>query len=260
MSDEFEGTPSLEAPESDVSEDFSPSVDDGTPVSDPDSGRGTDEAAALRAEVEELRKRVAGQTRSWQEADAARKRLEQRIESWKRAGLDPDEIDRAVMAASQQLQQNYSQQQTSQVPRDVVTRGEMNTLFNIQKAVQTWEFEKEKYFDKNPADDTPQLRQYLDNCAYLIAEQERRELGQIVSTPKDIARKAFAELQKFKNHMASQLQKNLTQTREKVKGQSVVDTKHTKPKPAESGEEPPMTDSEYAELFRSHSAKIKNKR
>ena len=264
MPEDYEGTPSLEAPEVDSEPQDSPDYDDDTPdTSDSSEKGGTDDVASLRQELEDLRKRVSGQTQSWQQERDKRLLYEKRLERWKQAGLNPDEIDRAVessLAALSGGQQTPAQQ--GQMPPGVVSREELQSTLANQRYIAQCESAAEKYFTKNPEDDTPLIRRQVTDIATRLAREElAMNAGVITSTPEQLMKGAFKELQELKNQVAKRVQKSMTETREKVKGQGVTDTQHRKQKPsAESDEDRPMTDDEYVSLFRGHQQRLKSRK
>jgi len=260
MSEELTRTPSYEAPED--SSSVSPTLDNDTRESGSESESGTDDVATLRSELEELRKRVSHGTKThqmYQQERAAREALERRMQSWKQAGVDPDEIDRAVQAATSGGESHVKSEGASnkQMPEGVMTQE------NFERAMllRDWNYQKDAYFDANPEFDTEEFRTFFDSVAVSITNKEIGEYGKIVSTPKDVRKKAEDKLKKLHTTVETKVSKKMTETREKVKGQGVTDTEHRKPKVGGDEEDKTMSQEEYQahylKTFRSHTQRVK---
>lgn len=232
MSDEY-----VEAPETsaqDADSDLSPSMTQDTQSTGSEGGVGTDEVAALRAELEELRKRVSHGSKTYQELQRerqSREALESRINSWRAAGIDPDEIDKAIesVAGTGNVQPRQQQQPEG------MTKAQLDQYLQQRDMLRDWNYEKKAFFKSNPELDDAYFRRHMDAIAAEIANKEIAENGAILSTPEQVAAKAGRELLLMVNKLETKAQKRLSETREKVKSQNIVESPHVRSKgPADS--------------------------
>lgn len=242
---------------------FSPNSDKDTPEPKGEGtevGGDTEEAARRWAEIEkrtqELEKRLAGQTKSWQEERRLREAHEERLARWKAAGLDPDEIDKAITAAQGAVQGTSSQPQQTRLPDNVVTTDQFHTALLLRE----WEKEKDDYLEKHSDLDTQEMRLYMDALASAITKKELDEFGRIVSTPRQVRKEVEKKIQGLESKVEKKLRKVLTEERTKVSGQGVVESDHKKvSKPSTDVDEPPMSPQDYAGMFMRHQDNILRK-
>lgn len=248
MAELEQGTPAVAAPTDNDS--LSPGFDAGTPevTPGPEASSGTEEATAIKAELEELRKRVSHGTKTYQELQAIkaeRDALNGRLTKWKSAGVDPDEIDRALDAANGG--QATRQAAQPDFPKDVMTKAE----YQQEQVLSRWNMQKESWLDKNPEHDTEETHDFFDARARRIAAKEIAETGTIISTPKEIFKKALADWNKLQTSIEKRVEKRLTEKRTQVNSQGITDTSHQKVKVDRTEtEDKPKTPQERAKSFR----------
>lgn len=224
-------------------DDLSPGFDSDTrDDSGSDDNTGTDEVATLRAELEEMKKRVANGSRTTQELRQAQQALQQyesRLKRWKSSGVDPDEIDR-ILESSGQSPANANTQPKS----DSLTKAELDTYLMQRDMLRDWNYEKKLFFKENAGLDNKYFRRHMDSIAAELANEEIIEYGRIVSTPEEVAAKAGKEVKLMIEQAKLAGEKQATTRREKVKGQGIVESGHARSKP--SGEpDKEMTEEEY---------------
>lgn len=256
MTDEYQGTPSYEAPDTDLS----PTLDSGTQDSGPgpDAGRGTEEMEALRAENEQLKNRVSQGTRTYQENQRLQQELQshnERINRWKsKYGVDLDELERTIdpsVAAQAQQAQAHQQDQGQNVDDKLYWHG----------AMLGYEWEKKDFFKGNPDFNTKEFKDYFDMIATAHVRDEINQYGRPVSTPEQVRAVAEKGLKKHVDAMEQRIAKRLTETRTKVKGQGVVESGTRKPdKTSDDDESKNMTNDDYMDFSRSHTDRIRSPR
>lgn len=259
MDEQVTGTPVANAAApTDTGNDLSPTFETDTQVQGSGSADkgGTDEAATLRAEVEELRKRVSRGTMSFQQERKVREELEGRLKRWKEAGVDPDEIDRALAAAanpSGTAPQNAPQQ----LPKNVMT----TERYQAQRVLDKWADLKESHFEKNPELDTEHFHDWYDTRARRIADKEIAEFGRLVSTPKEILIKVNSDFNSFQSTVEKKVRKAVSETREKVAGQGAVESSHTRVKvDRDSTDDKPITNTDWAAQQKERQRRIREGR
>jgi hypothetical protein len=272
MDQDYEGTLSADAGTAD-DEGLSPGLD--TDTQDSESGDqgsggsdGTDnELTALRAEAEELRKRVSFGTRTAQELRAAQEKIkanDERFARWKAANLDPDEIDKALGYAPGTTQAMANQASGKQLTmEDVESAARSQT--QMQLFLSKFEDKKDQYFDKKPALDTPGTRRHFDAIAYEHATKEIEEFGRVISTPGQIFQKAEVEFNKITAAVEKDVQQRLTEKRVQVGKQGVVDSSHQRSSKKTDDDEPEdMNSPEYLEKytagFRNHASRVRSRK
>lgn len=227
---ENEGALSNETSSTDTgSEELSPSIETDTQQdAGSDADRGTDdEAAALRAENEELKKRVAHGSRTVAENRRLQEEIQNynaRLQRWKAANVDPEEIDRAIAAA-----QGGTAPQPNQQPQ--------LTLAQIEQQVEMKLYQRDayeamdRYFEKDSDLDTKSSRTFFEAMGRNLAQQEIDEYGRVVSTPKQLV-SAVAKIYEKEILAVAEKRagKRMSETREKVKGQGITDSPHVKTK------------------------------
>jgi len=223
-------------------EDLSPGMDSDTQDDDSgsDDNEGTDETASLRAELEELKKRVANGSRTTQElrqTQAQLQQYQQRLDKWKASGVDPDEIDRILAASGQQPQAANAQDGS-------LSKSDLEAYLQKRDMLRDWNYEKKTFFKENPDFDNKFFRRHMDSIAAELANEEIQEFGRIVSTPEEVATKAGKEIKTMLAQAETKALKKTSERREKVKGQGIVESGHARSKSSGDADKE-MTEDEY---------------
>jgi len=245
MSD-VQGTPSSEAPDTSIA---SPNLDLGNPDGSGSSTGTDDEVVSLRSKVEELEKRFSGSTSSWQNEKKRADTLESRLNKWKEAGIDLDEIDRIV--GSQGTTRTSGPANTGN-PSKSFSPEEIDGIVNQKLVLRDWEAVKEDFLEKNPDYDTRAIRKFIDAAGAELAQEEINSTGKMVSSPRQVFKKAIAEFEKVEARTRKRLEKEMSETREKIKGQGVTETEHRKaPVVTDTDKDyQEMSNDEYLGFFR----------
>lgn len=238
-------------------EAMSPAMDLDTPGGEAggqgsESGNGTDgnDVATLRAELDELRKRVQHGSKTAQQLRAAEQKLkahEDRLARWKASNLDPDEVDKALGYVPQG-------QAAPAAGRPAVTPEDQSA--HIQNAVKfemfksQWESQKDRFFEANPEFDSAGTRRYFDSEAWDIAKQEIEEFGRVVSKPSDISKKVEKRFSALEAAITKRVEKKVTEKRTQVGKQGVVESGHSRePRKGDVEETVDMDSPEYLEQY-----------
>lgn len=264
--DEYQdGTPSgNEAPDDDdVS--LSPSIggdtqDDDSAGSEPEGDTASQSSlniAALQKELQELKDRVSGGTRSWQEERAARQRIEQelaqeraRLDSWRKAGVRVEEVDAEVRRVlGEQSPAGYGAD--GQRQQQGVTLQQVEQMQWTRDVINNWNAEKRLFMRDNPEFNTSDIHEDLDLRAIRLADREIKEYGRVVSTPDKIFDKAIGAIKKIQADAEKRAMQKASETRQKVKSQGVTEGAQPRRKPS-AGEttEPIPTNADYANFWR----------
>jgi molybdopterin-biosynthesis enzyme MoeA-like protein len=270
---EYTGTPSSdEAPD----ESLSPSLDEDTQDdlgSDYQDAGTDDRLAAVLADMENLKKRVANQTRSWQEErkraaqyEAELQRIRQRDEKLIAAGINPNDLLGMIMPGEPGYeQQQQAQQATPATPQtainaavksqDILTRDQLEARLLMDK----WEDKKAEYFRNHPEIDTPEFRRFFDAAAAEKVRKEMEEYGRIDSTVYDFVDHADKTVMKILSTLEKKVRKASAETREKINSQQVADSKQTKATPKEEPEAD-LTNEDYISRFNEHLDRVRRRR
>lgn len=253
MADEYEDGMAPGSDDAAHDDDLSPSLDNDTQdgASGSDSAAGTDEMATLRAELEDMKRRVANGSRTTQElrqAQQALQQYEQRLNRWKTSGVDPDEIDRILDSSGQGNAQSQAAANS-----DTLTKAELDKYLQQRDMLRDWNYEKKIFFKEHPDFDNKFFRRHMDSIAAELANDEINEYGRIVSSPEEVASRAGKELKAMMAEMETKALKKHTTQREKVKSQGITETTHQKGK---KEEDTPMSEKEYLEYSRRQQADL----
>ena len=285
MSEEQLGTPAVDDNAAAPDEDLSPSLDTDTHGYDggsDDQGGGTDDRLSqMMEELETLKKRVANQTRSWQQErqkaaqlEAELQRIRQRDQALLASGINPDDLV-GIISGDQQVAQNAAavpqqqyQQQSAvpQTPDAAIQSMSQQPGYLTEEQLEArlimreWEDKKREFFRNNSDLDTPELRRFFDAAAATKVQEEIQEYGRIQSSVYDYRDHAEKELRKMLTALEKKVQKAATETREKLNAQQPVDTKHKKEPPSGGDDENvDLTPDQYVEMFNAHLDKIRRR-
>lgn len=233
-------------------------------------GETDDERTRLTKEVEDLRKRVSGASRTYQEKERlereyqqARQELDmfkQTIAFWEQHGVKAAEIDRMIREKAGVPQQQVMpppvppQQQAN--PEKAIQA--INTFMDAKR----WEEYREEYIEANPEYDTGRWRRMFDFIAGEKLDQERAENnGRIITTPRKLVQYVTAEVAKMKTVESKKAEEKARQTRTKLNQQGVVESgTQTRRKPTDDDEGEPISDDKYLEMLAKHKQNFKRRK
>lgn len=267
MADEYtDDAPSLNEAV-DGTEDVTNDVDDTDAADDSRSSTPDgDEKERLAKEVADLRKRVSGQTQTWQQIKAEKEALQrelaaekQRKEFWKQHGVDPDEVDRLVREKAGVQTQMVPQQPNQQIPPEQIAKV-IGEHARQSVLIEQWKDLRDEFCEKNAEYNSPEWRAWFDVAATQKVQQERTETGQVLTRPREMLKYVSEQAAKMRAMTVKQAKKEERETREKVNSQGVTESKSVKRRPGpDANEEAEFTNTDYISQFRSPRQKSRSR-
>lgn len=233
-------------------------------------GEADEERTRLTKEVEDLRKRVAGASRTYQDKERlerehqqAKQELDlfkQTIAFWESHGVKATEIDRMIREKAGLPAQNYGQQPMQQPAQQSPERA-AQALGNLMDA-KRWEDYRDEYIEDHPEYDTPRWRRMFDFIAKEHLDEERAtNNGQIQTRPRKLVKHVIGEVDKMRAVETKKAEEKARQTRTKLNQQGVVEgATQTRRKTSEDDEGTPMGDEEYLTMLSKHKQGFKRRR
>ena len=249
MSDELEQGMTPDASDESAHEDvdLSPESDEDTyqsEASDDSSTveEGTDRLVELQQKLEEAEKRIANGTKTYQQLQQYQQMVHQYegvVQELQAAGVDLNEIIRMVRAGTGKDAPTGAANANPQL-----TPAQIAEYLDRRDLLRDWNFEKKQFFKSNPDLDNKFFKRHMDSIAAEIANDEITQYGRIVSTPDLVAKNAGRELLTMMDKMKTEGAKKATTSRQKVKGQGIVESGHARSKAANEPAKD-MTEDEY---------------
>ena len=206
---------------------------------------------SLEQKLQEAEKRIAGQTRSWQEERAAREKAEQELQKFSKYKdvIDFSELDEIVGTDEK------PKGQSSPPAFDPL----VNRLSNLEIQVLESNFALQNA-DKAFVFKDPDLKEKTEVESMKIIQKENAEYGRIISKPDEIISKATEHTIAFINKMKEEGAKSAMEERKKLDDtKSDLNGSQAKQAPAKSEEEEQkdLSTDEFVNLYTSEQSKAK---
>lgn len=253
MAEELENTELQEDPTLPNNEQAGDTGDAEDGTGTPPSTGSEDKVTALTTELEELKKRVSGQTRSWQEERAARERAETELAKYNKYKevIDFSELDGLV----QENQTPEGQRQKAQPAIDPHIQNRIGSLETMVLEQNYVNHHPDKAFVFKDSD----LKAHMESNAVKAIQAEMQEYGRVISKPEDLIDKAVNNTVNFVNKMRAEGVKTVTEKRKKIETSGADLGGITKPDSGSSDEEDkPLSQQDYVSLQQQAFNRAKN--
>jgi len=203
----------------------------------------------LEKELAEAKKRISGQTRSWQQTKSEYEKAQEQLSRYQKY----DDVIKAL-EDEQDGDNKPTPQQKPQIDQQL-----NNRLGSLEIKLL-----KSEFASKNPEKafvlHDPDLDERVDAAAVKIMQQEIAEYGSVVSKPEELMSHAVEKTIALVNRFREEGVKSVTEKRTKISGTAADLKGKERPSPPSDDEDTPMTKEDYFRSEQEYRDKIRNLR